>query len=170
MKAILSLAAASHALMVMVLLLVCVGLSGCPSRQSVTELEDARQSMLALMQSLRDTAVKLDAEGVIALMDSSSEFFVYEDGKAFNYDEFVREERAGFLAFKSHELSWDSLHVSVVSPDVCVALASFHQALIDTSGVEIRLRGEGTYVAVRRGTKWRFLYLHAWHQLDTASE
>ena len=121
------------------------------------------------MNTLRDAAIDLDAEEIINMCLDSPEFLYFSDGEVMNYEQFVKAEREGFASFVSHQLTWDTLYVKVLSPDVVSALAPFHQKLTLQDGTVFQLEGEVTWIATRTEEGLKLIYGHAGHRPDTTS-
>ena len=131
--------------------------------------QDTHEEMTSLMNTLRDAAIDLDAEEIINMCLDSPEFLYFSDGEVMNYEQFVKAEREGFASFVSHQLTWDTLYVKVLSPDVVSALAPFHQKLTLQDGTVFQLEGEVTWIATRTEEGLKLIYGHAGHRPDTTS-
>lgn len=131
--------------------------------------EAMRGDMISLMNTLRDAAIELDAEKVINLSLDTPEFLFFSDGEVVNYEQFVKAEREDFSNFASHQLTWDTLYVKVLSPNVVSALAPFHQKLTQHDGTVLQLEGEVTWIATRTAEGLKLIYGHAGHRPGTTS-
>ena len=138
------------------------------SESDRSEKEYMRMQMISLMNTLRDAAIELDAEKVINLCLDTSEFLCFS-GSVMNYEQFVKAERVGFANFVSHQLTWDTLIVKVLSPDVVAALAPFHQKLTLKDGTILQQKGEVTWIATRTDNGLKLIYGHAGHRLDSTT-
>lgn len=127
------------------------------------------EDMIVLMNTLRDVAIELDAEKVINMCLDSPEFLFFSDGELMNYEQFVLAERTDFPNYVSHELSWDTLVVKILSPDVVSALAPFHQKLTHKDGTVFQYEGEVTWIAIHTEEGLKLIYGHAAHRPDTTS-
>ena len=140
---------------------------GC-TRSTEADQRAVREAVLSLMDTQLKTVNALDVDGVLALFDSSPEFLACLDGEVMNGEQFVKSEREGFKALKSAPTSWDTVYVRVLSSDLAIALAPFHQVQVDTHGVETRWTGDVTCISQLRNGKWRNIYVHAAHRPDTS--
>ena len=134
-----------------------------------TQKEPLREEMISLMNNLHDAAVELDAEKIINMCLDSPEFLYVSDGSVMNYEQFVKVEREGFANVVSHQLTWDTLYVKVLSPDVVSALAPFHQKLILQDESVLQFEGEVTWIATRTEEGLKLIYGHARHSADMNS-
>ena len=138
------------------------------SKSDRAKQDTMHEQMISLMNTLRDAAVELDAEKVINLCLDTSEFLCFS-GLVMNYEQFVKAEREGFANFVSHQLTWDTLIVKVLSPDVVAALAPFHQKLTLKDGTILQQKGEVTWIATMTDNGLKLIYGHAGHRPDTTS-
>jgi len=141
-------------------------LLGC-ARSVSDQKEEARKAMIALMNSYTDAMKELNVEKVTSFFLHSPEFMFYADGKSQNYDDIVTQVRDLFPNLRSYEGKWDNIFVSVLNSNAVAAAAPFHEVLTDKNGVETRLKGEVTWIAVRVENNWKFIYAHASYQPDT---
>jgi hypothetical protein len=148
---------------------LCVGAIGC-TKSPAPDVEAAKKAGITMMMELKKAAEALDAEKFVSLCLNSPEFAVFEDGKGYGYDEFVKNEREGFRTFKGIQLRWDTLAVKALGADVVAAYAPFHQLLKEKSGAETALKGDVTWIVVRRNGEWKLLYAHAWHFPDQVAK
>lgn len=149
------------------LLAVVALLFGC-TRSSEADQQAVREAVLSLMDTQLKAVNARDVDGVLALFDSSQEFLACLDGQVLNAEQFVKAEREGFKALKSVPTSWDTVYVRVLSSELAIALAPFHQVQVDSNGVETRWTGDVTCIAQLRNGKWRNIYAHAAHRPDTS--
>ena len=124
--------------------------------------------MINKMNSYVDAIKERNADKIISHFLDSPEFMFYADGKRQGYNELVAQVRNDFPGNVSkYDGKWDTINVSVLSPDAVVAAAPFHEVLTDKEGIETRLKGEVTWIAVRVGKDWKFIYAHAFYLPDT---
>jgi hypothetical protein len=143
--------------------------TGSENTSTVSE-NSLTQMMIALMEDLRVAAVERDVDKILSFCDNSPEFFYIGDGKLHNYDQFVKAEYSGFSAVQRHQLSWDALHVKTLGDDVVAAFAPFHQVITDTNGIETRLKGGVSWIAINKGGILKLRYGQSWHEPDTLSQ
>jgi uncharacterized protein (TIGR02246 family) len=152
--------------LVVVCLLVLIP-AAC-TKAPTADREEVRASMIALMNSYIDALKERNAERITNYFLNSPEFVFYAEGKRQGYDDIVAQVRDLFPNLKSYESKWDTIYVSVLNSDAVAAVAPFHEVLTDKNGVETRLKGEVTWIAVRAANEWKFSYAHATYQPDTA--
>lgn len=138
---------------------------GCDSGNTVSE-ESLRQRMTTLMENLKDAAIDRDVDLILSFCDDSPEFLFIGDGQEYNYSNFVKVEHSGFSSIQRHQLSWDTLHIKILSSDVVAAYAPFHQIITDTTGIESRLKGGVSWIAVQKDGVLKLRYGQAWHAKD----
>lgn len=107
---------------------------------------------------------------MLLFCDSSTEFFFIGDGEFYNYEQFVTVEYSGISSIQRHQLSWDTLHLKILSADVVAAFAPFHRVITDTNGNESRLKGGVSWIAVNKDGILKLRYGQAWHEPDTLSQ
>ena len=149
--------------------IVSMAFLGCAQPPAADD-EVARKAGVTIMESIKKAADERDAEKLIALCLNSPEFAFFADGKGYSYDDFVKNEREDFSSWKSIQVRWDTVTAKVLAPDVVASYASFHQVLTAKNGAEAALKGDVTWIAVRRGGEWRLLYGHAWHFPDDVAK
>jgi len=132
--------------------------------------EEARKGMIELMNSYIAAVKTLDSDKVIDHYYQSPEFKFISDGHVTNYDETVKNVREFLGSLSKVEGSWDTIYVSVLSPEIVTAMAPFHETFIDKEGNRTPLKGEVTWTAIKDGDRWRFTYGHGNHQPDTGNE
>jgi len=149
------------------LFLFCVLIfaTGCKSGNTLSE-ESLRQGMSTLMGNLKDAAIERDVDMILSLCDDSPEFLYIGDGQVYNYTNFVKVEHSGFASFQRHQLSWDTLHIKILGSDVVAAYAPFHQVITDTIGIESRLKGGVSWIAVQKDGILKLRYGQSWHAMD----
>jgi hypothetical protein len=140
---------------------------GCTKSPSIHQ-EEARKAMIGLMNSLNDALKDRNVEKITGCLLNSPEFFFYIEGKRQGYDGTVAQVRKLFANLKVYESRWDTIQVSVLSPDAIAGSATFHVILIDMKRVETHIVGEVTCTAVREANDWKFVNAHATYQPDTA--
>ena len=138
---------------------------GCNSGNTMSE-DSLRQSMTTLMENLKNAAIERDVDKILSMCDESPEFLFISDGQDFNYNNFVKIEHSGFASMQKHQLSWDTLHIKILGSDVVAAYAPFHQVITDTSGIESRLKGGVSWIAVQKDGILKLRYGQAWHAVD----
>ena len=151
------------------LVIVSMAFPGCAQPPAADD-EAARKAGVTIMELIKKAGEERDAEKLIALCLNSPEFAFFGDGKGYSFDEFVKTERQEFPSWKSIQIRWDTVTVKVLAPDVVASYAYFHQVLTAKDGVEIALKGDVTWISVRRGGEWKLLYGHAWHFQDEAAK
>ena len=132
-----------------------------------TQKNNIHGEMISLMDTLQDAAIKIDADRIVNMCSDNPEFLFFSDGSVMNYEQFVKDVRDSYHNFADHQLTWDSLYVKVLSPDVVSALAYFHQKITTKDGTIIQLEGEVTWIANRTEGGLKLIYGHAGHRPDT---
>ena len=134
------------------------------------QIEEARKAMIDLMNSYIASVKSLDIDKVIDHYYPSPEFKIIMDGHLSNYDETVTNVKGLLQSMSKVEGEWDTIHVSVLSPDVVTAMATYHETFIDKEGNKTPLKGEVTWTAVKDEGRWRFAYGHGYHEPDNGDE
>jgi len=131
--------------------------------------DNIQAEMKALMSTLQEAVIEVDAEMIISLCLESTEFLFTSDGLVMTYDQFVEAEIEGFKEIESHAVTWDTLYIKVLGSDVVSALAPFHQKYTLKDGTVFYLKGEVTWVATQTNDGLKLIYGHARHEPDTAT-
>ena len=150
-------------ILILLLFALFIGCSGSTSIQK----QEARKVMVTLMSSYSDAVKECNVEKISSLFLHSSEFMIYSGRRSLNYDEVVAQFRDAFPNFKSLEVKWDTIFVSVLNSNAIAAAAPFHEVITDKKGNVTRLKGETTWIAVRVENNWKFIYSHGFEQPDT---
>jgi ketosteroid isomerase-like protein len=135
-------------------------------KKNDTAKEDAGKAMLSMMHSYIDAIRELSYEKTVAHFLNSPDFFFCSDGQVSTYDDLLKQVRDLYSNLQRYQGDWDTINIRVLSPDVVAALAPFHEIYTDKSGVETRIKGEVTWVAVRKNGEWKFAYAHAFSKTD----
>jgi len=152
----------------LVLLIACFSCGTNNKPLSDVQKDDAKEAMITLMNSYVGAIKERNADKIISHFLDSPEFMFYTDGNRQGYDELVAQVRRDFPNNVSkYEGNWDTILVSVLNPDAVAAAAPFHEVLTDMEGIETRLKGEVTWIAIRVGKDWKFIYAHAFYLPDT---
>ena len=155
-------------LIYLVLLIVCFSCGTNNKPVSDAQKEEAKIAMITLMNSYVDAIKERNADKIISHYLDSPEFMFYADGKRQGYNELVARVRKDFPDNVSkYDGKWDTINVSVLNPDAVTAAAQFHEVLTNKEGIETRLKGEITWIAVRVEKDWKFIYAHAFYLPDT---
>lgn len=151
-----------------VLLFAVAAIPSACTRSTEADQQAVREAVLSAMESQLKAVNAHDVDAVLALFDSSPDFLACVDGEVLNSEQFIKAERDGFRALKRVPSSWDTVYVRVLSANLAIALAPFHQVQVDTNGVETRWTGDVTCIAQLRNGKWTNIYIHAVHRPDTS--
>jgi hypothetical protein len=138
---------------------------------SVTKVQQSpREAVVSLMRQFTEAEVELNSDKFAALNEHSSEYCVYTDNnRVLSYDTMVKMNRTVFHRLTRMEFELDTLHVRVLSPEMAVAFGPFHQALTDSSGMTLRFKGEGLWIARNTNGQWKFIFAQAFHHPDKSS-
>ena len=170
------------------LLSICIFIYGCGAKEQASsdnqatkditsievdleqQNEEARKSMIDLMNSYVNSVKELNAEKVINHYLKSTEFKFITDGQILGYDETVKNAHDFVENITQVEGGWDTIYVSVLHPDIVAAMAPFHETFTDKEGNKIPLKGEITWIAVKNEGNWKFAYGHGFHQPDDGNK
>lgn len=131
------------------------------------EREKSVSGVTDAMNSYGDAIKALDIEKVIAHYAKEPEFRVFMDGKIFGYDAYVSQARADLSQVSEVEGGWQGITVAILGPRVAAAAAPFREVIIDKAGQRTAIKGTVTWIWVLRGSRWKILYGHGTHELDS---
>lgn len=123
-----------------------------------------RDAVVSLLNSYASAIRQLDGDKMVSLYWNSPEFFLWSDGKTYTYPEIVAFARNLSSTVQRVDTTWDAIDVRALNAGTAVAFATFHQIVVDRSGVEKRLVGEVTWIVVRDRGAWKLAYGHANHR------
>jgi uncharacterized protein (TIGR02246 family) len=81
-----------------------------------------------------------------------------------SHDSLMSFYRGVYRGFRAADFTWDTLRVSVLSPDAGVVSGAAHFAVTDRTGRTVQQGVAVTYVFVRRDGRWQLLHGHASHR------
>jgi hypothetical protein len=151
---------------IITLLLLCTSFFSC-SCSTTVQNEDTKKAMINLMNSYINSIKERNFDKTIAHFMDSPEFMFFSEGKCQGYNEIVTQVRDLYQSISKYEGKWDTIFVSALTPTAVAAVAPFHEVLTDNNGVETRLKGEVTWIAIRLEKDWKFIYGHASYLPDT---
>jgi hypothetical protein len=137
----------------------------CGKKPDTTK-EDAGKAMLSMMHSYIDAIRELNYDKTVAHFLNSPDFFFCSDGQISTYDNLLKQVSDLYKNLQRYQGDWDTINIRVLNPEVVAALAPFHEIYTDKSGDETRIKGEVTWVAVRKNGEWKFAYAHATSKPD----
>jgi len=146
--------------------LACQPRAEAPSDDERRAVSDA---VMAGMLSYAEALGALDSARILSHYVVGPEFRLASDGSAYSFAEM--EQIIGGLRtmLRSTIVRWDTLAVTVLGRDAAFVHAPFRRTDTDLSGAVHRIRGNATWVWVRRDGAWRMLYGHGDHYPDTSA-
>jgi ketosteroid isomerase-like protein len=136
---------------------------------SDSERQGVTAAVTAGMISYAEALGALDSARVLGHYVASPEFRLASDGNSYSHSD-MKTVLGGLRAkFQSLDVRWDTLVVTVLDRDAAFVYAPFRRTDTDLAGGVARIRGNATWVWVRRNGSWRMLYGHGDHYPDTAA-
>jgi uncharacterized protein (TIGR02246 family) len=156
-------------------------LSICTTALAVTSLACARtvpatltdaergaiaDSVLTITRGFATAATRLDVNGFAPHFSSDPALTFAADGNLLliPHDSLMSMYRTVYSGMSRMEFVWDTLQVSVLSPEIAVVSGAAHDAVTDKTGRTARQGVAVTYVFVHRNNAWQLLHGHASHR------
>ncbi|MEQ1691676.1 MAG: DUF4440 domain-containing protein, partial [Gemmatimonas sp.] len=110
----------------------------------------------------------LDSARVLGHYVAGPEFRLASDGSSYSYRDMQKILGDLRAKFQSAGVRWDTLAVTVLGRDAAFVYAPFRRTDTDKGGGVARIRGNATWVWVRRDGAWHMLYGHGDHYPDSS--
>lgn len=150
--------------------LVCSA-SACQSREQALSDGERRavtEAVTAGMISYAEALSVLDSARVLGHYVAGPEFRLASDGNSYSYTDMQKILGDLRAKFQSAGVRWDTLAVTVLDRDAAFVYAPFRRTDTDKAGGVARIRGNATWVWVRRDGAWHMLYGHGDHYPDSS--
>ncbi len=154
--------------------LMCVGIvslvlaAGC-STEGVPLTDVERQALATSVDSatraFEQAQRALDPQQVLAHL--AVDFYMYNDGVRVGRDETVTQIEQTLTTLRHLEPGFRDIEVMVLGRDGAVASFTFHDSLVDATGMTMRFRGVTTLVWERRDLDWLITYADSDHYTDS---
>lgn len=151
--------------------LICAS-SACQSRDlplSDSERRAVTDAVAVGMTSYAEALSLVDSSRVLGHYVAGPEFRLASDGNSYSYVDMQKIIGDLRVKYQSLGVRWDTVAVTVLDRDAAFVYAPFRRTDTDKSGGVTRIRGNATWVWVRRDGTWRMLYGHGDHYPDTAA-
>lgn len=127
-------------------------------------------SILTITRGFATAINALDADRFSPIFSSDPALTFAADGNLMlvSHDPLMSMYRAIYSGFRKADFAWDTLRVSVLSPDVAVLSGAGHLSVTDKTGKTAHQGVAVTYVFVQRTGKWQLLHGHASHRTLTS--
>jgi len=147
------------------------GASACqPQVQALSDAarREVIESVTAGMTSYAEALSVLDSARVLGHYVAGPEFRLASDGNSYSYTDMQKIIGSVRAKLQSSGVRWDTVAVTVLGRDAAFVYAPFRRTDVDKTGAVTRIRGNATWVWVRRDGTWHMLYGHGDHYPDTA--
>jgi len=155
-----------------VAVMVLCSVAACQTRVEALSESDRRavtEAVMAGMMSYAEALGALDSARVLGHYVAGPEFRLASDGSAYSYTDMEKIIGGLRAKLKSTAVRWDTLAVTALGRDAAFVHAPFRRTDTDMSGAVARIRGNATWVWVRRDGAWRMLYGHGDHYPDSSA-
>jgi len=139
-------------------------LIACNQNKGKQSPDDA---ILTLIQQFQEAETELDSDRFAALHENSPDFCVHTDNnRILSYEKMAELNKSVFERCESMQLEFDTIHTRVLSPEMALAFAPFHQTSTRKSGEIHRSKGQALWIARYREGRWKFVFVQAFHQAE----
>ena len=139
---------------------------GGPATLTEAERAAVADSLQAFATVIEEGVEALDVSRFAPVFSSDADLTWAADGQLMliSHDSLMSFYRVAYRGFREIDFTWDTLRVSVLSPDVGVLAGAGHFEVTDTAGSTSQQGVAVTYVFVRRNGRWQLLHGHASHR------
>ncbi|MFL5743012.1 MAG: nuclear transport factor 2 family protein [Flavisolibacter sp.] len=136
---------------------LCLSFSYSFSQQN-TDTTKANKEVLATLNDYISALKELDLSKTISYFSNAKDFLVYENGKAWNYQEFTAGLKTSFPQIKKAHVSYDSVYVRNIAENAVLTTGPFHQRLTDANNRELDFDGTASFIWLKREGQWKLTY------------
>jgi hypothetical protein len=90
---------------------------------------------------------------------------VYDNGKAWNYEEFVRGLKTSFSQIKKSLVTYDSIYIRSIAENAVLTTGPFHQTLTNSDDRDFDFDGTASFIWLKRDGQWKLTYATVVSQL-----
>ena len=122
------------------------------------------------MNSFVQAEQSLDATGLLEHLHNTSDFCVYNDGHALNFDELAEGLSTTYQSLESISGGIEHMVVRVLSESAALVTSEFREQIVDLEGGRTSNTGIATWLWREINGRWGICYGHVEHYPDTETE
>jgi ketosteroid isomerase-like protein len=142
----------------------CLSFSYLFSQQNI-DTAKANKEVLATLKDYVAALKQLDISKTVSYYSKTKDFLVYDNGKAWNYEEFVGGLKTSFSQIKEALVSYDSIYVRSIAENAVLTTGPFHQTLTSSDDRDFHFDGTASFVWLKRDGQWKLTYATVVSQL-----
>jgi len=135
----------------------CISFSYSFSQQNA-DTAKANKEVLATLNDYIAALKQLDLSKTISYFSNTKDFLVYDNGKAWNYEEFVAGLKTSFSQIKKAIVRYDSIYVRSIADNAVLTTGPFHQTLTTSDEREFNFDGTASFIWLKREGRWKLTY------------
>lgn len=135
----------------------CLSFSYSFSQQNA-DTAKANQEVLATLNDYIAALRQLDLSKTISYYSNTKDFLVYDNGKAWNYEEFVAGLKTSFPQIKKAVVNYDSIYIRSIAENAVLTTGPFHQTLTSSDDREFDFNGTASFIWLKREGQWKLTY------------
>jgi hypothetical protein len=118
----------------------------------------ANKEVLATLNNYITALKQLDLSKTISYFSNTNDFLVYDNGKAWNYEEFTAGLKTTFSQIKKAIVRYDSVYVRSIAENAVLTTGPFHQTLTDANDREFDYDGTASFIWLKKDGQWKLSY------------
>ena len=132
-------------------------LSNCTQNDRLTEQDSAsiKSDVQQMLSAMSDSIRVRGLAGWIPFLDQSPEFTWEFHGLQTSYDSLVAAEQRESPRYQSIALTWDSIRVQPIASDKATFSATYHEVVVDTTGMKFTLTGSVEAHVIKISGSWK---------------
>lgn len=127
------------------------------SQQTVNTAK-ANNEVLAALNDYIAALNKLDLTKTISYFSNTKDFLVFDNGKAWNYEEFTDGLRSSFSQIKKALVRHDTVYVRSIADKAVLTTGPFRQTLTSPDEREFNFDGTASFIWLKRDGQWKLTY------------
>jgi ketosteroid isomerase-like protein len=137
----------------------------CLFSQQDADTAKANKEVLAALKDYIAALKQLDLSKTISYYSNTKDFLVYDNGKAWNYEEFVAGLKTSFSQIKKALVSYDSIYIRSIAENAVLTTGPFHQTLTSSDDRDFDFNGTASFIWLKRDGQWKLTYATVVSQL-----
>jgi len=135
----------------------CLSFS-CSFSQQNADTAKANKEVLATLNNYIAALKQLDLSKTISYFSNTKDFLVYDNGKAWNYEEFTAGLKTSFSQIKKALVRYDSVYVRSIAENAVLTTGPFHQSLTSSDDRVFGFDGTASFIWLKREGQWKLTY------------
>lgn len=144
-------------LKIFLLITFCFSFS-CSFSQQNTDTAKTNKEVLNALNGYIAALKELNLSKTISYYSNTKDFLIYDNGKAWNYDEFTDALKNTFSQLKKATVSYNDFYVRNISENAVLITGSFHQSLTDTNDQQFNFDGTASFIWMKINGEWKLNY------------